>query len=98
MRDQHPPVVFLVAFLMQALLPKATACFAHCCLPTIKPIPPGRYRLHVAIEFPPMQKGAVVGTPGGGEGLKSEYQPHAKQIAYAPQPAMRRADAEREPT
>ena len=39
----------------------------------------------------------VVGTPGGGERPKSEDQPHAKQIAHAPQPTMRRADAEREP-
>ena len=39
----------------------------------------------------------VVETPGGGERPKSEDQPHAKPIAHAPQPAMRRADAEREP-
>ena len=39
----------------------------------------------------------VVGTPGGGERPKSEDQPPAKQITHAPQPAMRRADAEREP-
>jgi hypothetical protein len=43
---------------------------------------------------------AVVGmveTPGGGDGAKSEEQPHAKQIAHAPQPAMRSPDKEREP-
>src|ERR1700730_1626950 len=43
---------------------------------------------------------AVVGmveTPGGGDGAKSEEQPHAKQIAHAPQPAMRSADKERQP-
>jgi hypothetical protein len=39
----------------------------------------------------------VVETPGGGEGLKSEDQPHAKQIAHAPQPTLRSADKEREP-
>ena len=43
---------------------------------------------------------AVVGmveTPGGGDGAKSEEQPPAKQIAHAPQPAMRSPDKEREP-
>src|SRR6516164_5946586 len=39
----------------------------------------------------------VVEPPGGGDRAKSEDQPHAKQIAHAPQPEMRRADAEREP-
>jgi hypothetical protein len=44
---------------------------------------------------------AVVGmveSPGGvGGGEKSEDQPHAKQIAHAPQPAVRSADKERQP-
>jgi hypothetical protein len=43
---------------------------------------------------------AVVGmveTPGGGDGAKSEEQPPAKQIAHAPQPAMRSPDKEWEP-
>jgi hypothetical protein len=43
---------------------------------------------------------AVVGTvqtPGGGGREKSEDQPHAKQIAHAPQPAVWSADKEREP-
>ena len=39
----------------------------------------------------------VVGTPGGGERPKSEDQPHAKQIAHAPQLTMRRPDESREP-
>ena len=39
----------------------------------------------------------VVGTPGGGDRAKSEDQAHAKPITYAPQPAMRCANAEREP-
>lgn len=38
----------------------------------------------------------LVGTPGGGDRTKPEDQPHAKQIAHAPQPAMRRADQEGE--
>src|SRR2546430_7811512 len=43
---------------------------------------------------------AVVGTvqtPGGGGREKSEDQPHAKQIAHAPQSAVWSADKEREP-
>jgi hypothetical protein len=43
---------------------------------------------------------AVVGmveAPGGGDRAKSEEQPQAKQIAHAPQPAMRSPDKEREP-
>lgn len=43
---------------------------------------------------------AVVGMverPGGGDQSKMEEQPHAKQIAHAPQPALRGADAERDP-
>jgi hypothetical protein len=39
----------------------------------------------------------VVGPAGGGDRAKSEDQPHAKQIAHAPQPAMRCADEGREP-
>jgi hypothetical protein len=39
----------------------------------------------------------VVEPAGGGDRAKSEDQPHAKQIAHAPQPAMRRADEDREP-
>jgi hypothetical protein len=38
----------------------------------------------------------VVEAPGGGDRAKSEEQPHAKQIAHAPQPEMWRADPERE--
>ena len=37
----------------------------------------------------------VVETPGGGDRPKTEDQPHAKQVAHAPQPAMRSADQER---
>ena len=39
----------------------------------------------------------MVGAPGGGGSPKLEDQPHAKQIAYAPQPPMRSADKAREP-
>jgi hypothetical protein len=35
--------------------------------------------------------------PGGGDRPKLEDQTHAKQIAYAPQPAMRGSDQERKP-
>jgi hypothetical protein len=38
----------------------------------------------------------MVGGPGGGDRPKLEEQPHAKQIAHAPQPAMRSADKEPE--
>jgi hypothetical protein len=38
----------------------------------------------------------MVETPGGGDRPKSEEQPHAKQIAHAPEPAMRRPDKERD--
>ena len=38
----------------------------------------------------------AVGTPGGGIGPESEEQPHAKQIAHAPEQAMRCEDEERE--
>jgi len=38
----------------------------------------------------------VVGTPGGGEPTKSEEQPHAKQIANAPEPALPSPDAGRD--
>lgn len=42
---------------------------------------------------------AVVGTierPGGGDQTKMEEQPHAKQIAHAPEPALWGTDAERD--
>jgi hypothetical protein len=39
----------------------------------------------------------MVGAPGGGGSPKLEDQPHAKQIAYAPQQPMWGADKEREP-
>jgi hypothetical protein len=38
----------------------------------------------------------MVGAPGGGAAAKLEDQPHAKQIAYAPQQPMWGADEERE--
>jgi hypothetical protein len=38
----------------------------------------------------------MVGAPGGGAAPKLEDQPHAKQIAYAPQQPMWSADEERE--
>ena len=56
----------------------------------------------VTVEHVHVHSGAqaVVGTvetPGGGDRPKSEDQPRAKQIAYAPQPAMWSAHEEREP-
>ena len=56
----------------------------------------------VTVEHVHVHSGAqaVVGTvetPGGGDRPKSEDQPHAKQIAHAPGPAMWSAHEEREP-
>ena len=62
----------------------------------------GKGQQKVTVEHVHVHAGgqAVVGTvkaPGGGDRPKSEDQPHAKQIAHAPQPAMWSADKEREP-
>jgi hypothetical protein len=62
----------------------------------------GKGQQKVTVEHVHVHAGgqAVVGmveTLGGGDGGKSEEQPHAKQIAHAPQPAMRSPDKEREP-
>ena len=62
----------------------------------------GKGQQKVTVEHVHVHSGgqAVVGNveqPGGGDRPRSEDQPHAKPIAHAPQPAMRRADAEREP-
>ena len=62
----------------------------------------GKGQQKVTVEHVHVHAGgqAVVGTveaPGGGDRGKSEDQPHAKQIAHAPQPAMWSADEEREP-
>jgi hypothetical protein len=61
----------------------------------------GKGQQKVTVEHVHVHSGgqAVVGVvepPGGGDCAKSEEQPHAKQIAHAPQPAMRRADEGRE--
>jgi len=61
----------------------------------------GKGQQKVTVEHVHVHAGgqAVVGmveTPGGGDQTKSEDQPHAKQIAHAPQPPMRGEDAERE--
>jgi len=60
----------------------------------------GKGQQKVTVEHVHVHAGgqAVVGmveTRGGGARGKSEDQPHAKQIAHAPHPAMRRADEER---
>ena len=62
----------------------------------------GKGQQKVTVEHVHVHSGgqAVVGvveTPGGGDRPKSEDQPHAKQIAHAPEPAMWSADKEREP-
>ncbi len=62
----------------------------------------GKGQQKVTVEHVHVHSGgqAVVGTvetPGGGATSKSEEQPHAKQIAHAPQPPMWSADKEREP-
>ena len=61
----------------------------------------GKGQQKVTVEHVHVHAGgqAVVGTvetPGGGGHAKSEDQPHAKQIAHAPEPTMWRTDAERE--
>jgi hypothetical protein len=62
----------------------------------------GKGQQKVTVEHVHVHSGgqAVVGTiqtPGGGDQSKSADQPHAKQIAHAPQPAMWSADKKREP-
>jgi hypothetical protein len=62
----------------------------------------GKGQQKVTVEHVHVHAGgqAVVGmveTPGGGVLPKSQDQPHAKQIAHAPQPAVWSADKEREP-
>jgi len=62
----------------------------------------GKGQQKVIVEHVHVHAGgqAVVGTietPGGGDRSKSEDQPHAKQIAHAPQPTMWSAHKEREP-
>lgn len=62
----------------------------------------GKGQQKVTVEHVHVHAGgqAVVGTverPGGGDQSKMEEQPYAKQITHAPQPALRGADAERDP-
>jgi hypothetical protein len=62
----------------------------------------GKGQQKVTVEHVHVHSGgqAVVGVvepTGGGDRAKSGDQPHAKQIAHAPQPAMRCPDATREP-
>jgi hypothetical protein len=61
----------------------------------------GKGQQKVTVEHVHVHAGgqAVVGmveTPGGGDRLEPEGQPHAKQIAHAPEPAMWSADPKRE--
>jgi hypothetical protein len=62
----------------------------------------GKGQQKVTVEHVHVHAGgqAVVGmveTPGGGEREKSEYRPHAKQIAHAPEPPMWSENKEGEP-
>src|SRR5215510_2397204 len=62
----------------------------------------GKGQQKVTVEHVHVHAGgqAVVGTvetPGGGDRPKSEEQPHAKQIAHAPQPAVWSSVQKREP-
>ncbi len=62
----------------------------------------GKGQQKVTVEHVHVHAGgqAVVGTvevPGGGDRQKTEEQPHAKQIAHAPEPALWSSDEEREP-
>jgi len=61
----------------------------------------GKGQQKVTVEHVHVHAGgqAVVGTierPGGGDQVRTEEQPHAKQIAHAPEPALRRPDEERD--
>lgn len=61
----------------------------------------GKGQQKVTVEHVHVYAGgqAVVGlveTPGGGDRAKLEEQPHAKKIAHAPEPALRRPDADRD--
>jgi hypothetical protein len=62
----------------------------------------GKGQQKVTVEHVHVHSGgrAIVGAveaPGGGDCPKTEDQPHAKQIAHAPQPALRSPDPAREP-
>jgi hypothetical protein len=65
----------------------------------------GKGQQKVTVEHVHVHAGgqAVVGTvaapvqTGGGDASKIEEQPHARQIAHAPQPSMWRSDPERDP-
>jgi hypothetical protein len=61
----------------------------------------GKGQQKVTVEHVHVHAGgqAVVGmvaTPGGGDRVKSEEQPHARQIAHAPEPALRSPDTARD--
>jgi hypothetical protein len=62
----------------------------------------GKGQQKVTVEHVHVHAGgqAVVGmvaTPGGGDHQKEEDQPHARQIAHAPEPALRSPDPEAQP-
>jgi hypothetical protein len=49
---------------------------------------------HVHIHSGGQAMVGIVGTQGGGDRVELEHQPHAKQIAHAPEPALWGTDAE----
>jgi hypothetical protein len=51
---------------------------------------------HVHVHSGGQAMVGVVGTPGGGDGAKSEIQPHAKQIAHALEPPLPSPDEDRD--
>lgn len=62
----------------------------------------GKGQQKISVEHVHVHSGgqAIVGhveNPGCGDQAKSEDQPHAKQIAHAPQPTVRRTDTTRAP-
>jgi hypothetical protein len=62
----------------------------------------GKGQQKVTVEHVHVHSGgqAIVGVvepPGGGDRQKSEDQPHAKQIAHAPEPALWSSDTQRQP-
>jgi hypothetical protein len=61
----------------------------------------GKGQQKVTVEHVHVHSGgqAIVGAvaPGGGIASKEEEQPHAKQLAYAPEPPLRGTDTAREP-
>jgi hypothetical protein len=52
---------------------------------------------HVHVHAGGQAMVGAIATPGGGDRARSEEQPHAKQVAHAPEPPMWSTDPQREP-